>query len=305
MIQRYSLLFVLFWLSFLFTGCSDDDMTVRIYDPYHSSDSVVSDTILYTPALKTYAVAFRKAPALTRVDETVSELPKGVVIHIFVYKENESPDQAPCFCKALYTINKWGQLVAVYDKMKLPSGNYDFYAATVCNSTFDQVPLFDPVTGLSDYVYNQRDYLWSELKHVTVGAKSISPLVFKFDRLSSSFVFRFDAEGFLSSDSILEVSLTAPSEKECGWSLASGLINPSLSGDTLVRLKLNGRVASDIRLPHETYENLQLYCRVKESYTEKTYTAAVPLPYGHIYQGGYEYDYRVTLRVDGMVVTQQ
>lgn len=305
MIQRYYLLFFLFWLSFLLAGCSEDDMTVRIYDPYHSSDSVVSDTILYTPALKTYAVAFRKAPPLTRVDETVSELPKGVVIHIYVYKENEYPDQAICFSKTLYTINKWGQLVAVYDKMRLPAGNYNFYAATVCNSSFDQVPLFDPVTGLSDYVYNQRDYLWSELKHVAVGAKSTSPLVFKFDRLSSSFVFRFDTDGTLPSDSILEVSLTAPSEKECAWSLASGLINPSLSADTLVRLKLNGREAYGIRLPQESYENLQLYCRVKENYTEKTYTAAVPLPYGHIYQGGYEYVYEVTLHADGMVVTQQ
>lgn len=274
----------------LCAGCSDDRAVVRIFDLADPSESG-GDTVLVTPAFGLRISEFDTVPTRSASDAsgTVPADP-GAVVHLLVYPAGSTPDENRCFYRGLYRTGKYGNLVPVYNDIRLPEGEYDLYMLSVCDSTADLIPSFDPLTGISDYVYNGIDYVWGKRERIRIDRNDTDTIPFTLAHSCVRMEFEFVSP---SGDTVTAATLSAPTPSEVSWAVTTGLMDPALTHADSLPLPLSGNRSYAIVLPLQTEEELPL--RYSTLRHPDPRVVLLPAPPGGLFRPGGICSYTVTV----------
>ena len=271
-------------------SCNDDKTIITIEDNKNNIDSLVNCNIFRNFKFNINAYNYRISDT---TDYGYESLNRGNKVHIFIYKQGESPLSAPHFYKGLYKINIENKLMPVYDNIQIPKGIYDFYFLSVLNSQYDQVPVFDISGGISDYIYNQRDYAWAKLENVDVTDSVEKVLDVSLERSCVKINISFNSASPYNIDSIYNIKITAPDHTQCYWNLYSGLINPSDSISETIDLKNTKNICETYILPSYGNDSISLKFNAIVDKINRHYNLKLPRPEKNIYHFGYLYNYNV------------
>ena len=228
------------------SSCSKDRALVIIEDP-DLSESYDIDYDAKTPKfnakVRDYSLLSTRADNTLNNDNVIyRRLFYKDVVHIYFYKEGIYPDTGKYYCQALYKTNKKGLLIPVYDEVKIPPGIYNIYAVTALNSPYDQIPDFVDSTGVSNYIYNDVDYLWSNINDVDLRDEPSPTIEFVMEHLCCKLQFDFVAAEGDSINEVISANITAGDHLECSWAMNTGIINPATDINEIGRAACRERV---------------------------------------------------------------
>ncbi len=291
--NKHKLKYILHLLIILLLSSCSKDLSIISIDDDINNINISKDTLFFDINLSAYVESYQ---SITRSSsDTTLEILPNAIIHIYAYKQYETPDENKCFAKSVYQSRKTGKINPIHDNLKLNKGIYNFYMLSVFNSTHDRVPDFDPLNGKSSAVYNGVDYLWGMISNFEIKDDIKNILEFKLKRccLSIEFNFEFNNSNY---NKLYSAEIEAGDASQCAWSIATGIINPAANSNEIYRLNTDSCSAKAILLPFESTIPSKLSFVVTNSQLEmKEYTLDISPHFGNVFHWGYNFVYKIII----------
>ena len=159
-------------------------------------------------------------------------LPKGRVIHIYIYDGDKTPITGiPCaFALLQATTNGVIEPINSEYDIKLSPGTYNFYALSEFNNSSDKTPTFvnsNGAGGLKKGLYNNLDYLWWSHEGITVSDNESSNVNMLFKHISTNIQLNFYASSGHTITDLNDATIQCPNPSSCELQLANGNITAS------------------------------------------------------------------------------
>ncbi len=199
--------------------------------------------------------------------------------HIYVYKQGNTPLNAPYLSMGIFRSETAGSLTAIGWPITLSRGIYDLYSAGSNYEGSDQGPDF--FGGIASNLAQDVDYFWWKQLNVTITtSNTIVPITYSHS--CAQIIIDFSASGTNTLNKLSHVDITLGNTIHCNLSLQTGYISPSKSipGNTTM-MRLNGLTATVVSLPiapASTIKYLTATINATVNNQSSWYTLKVPLP---------------------------
>lgn len=169
-------------------------------------------------------------------------------------------------------------------KMYLSNNTYSFYG--VSSNSIKPAPTFN--NGVSDFLYNEVDYLWWSALHQDITSSQVNiPVVYQ--HAATQMVITVEGGQSLTVDKIVSITITPP-QPGSTMNLSTGIITPEPDYGKSATMGINGLTAQYIMLPirNSTPMPVIMELLVNGETTPRTYNTSISLPDGEL-AGGKSY----------------
>lgn len=222
-------------------------------------------------------------------------------IHIYICDKGKDLERGDGWnYMGVYKMKK-NTALPVFDYIKLYPGTYDVYAVSILNESNNIIPDIDPTNGYSKYLYNGEDYLWSKKTSVEVLKNDSCDIELNLEHTCVQLDFNFVNN--VNSLKLISMTVTGANSNDSKLNISSGLISLSTVSDTNISKEITNNGSRIIMLPLAVQDPLKLTLQVEDNNVKKNIVYSIPTPQGEVYQGGYNYNYKVDL-TNGNVTLQ-